>query len=191
MPIELGIWRLNGDRAEKIHFSSPQAERKLENVLYQDISILDDALLVIGRQIATPHGKFIDILAINIEGDLSILELKRDRTPRDVVAQILDYAWWVRTLTYEQIASLYSEHHNGEKFEQAFCERFGTNPPEKLNEDHQLVIVATELDNSTERIVNYLSLGYGVPINAAFFEYFPLGKPPALLGDSRSLTIPG
>ena len=32
--------------------------------------------------------------------------------------------------------------------------------------------MASELDNSTERIVNYLSSNYGVPINAVFFQYF-------------------
>ena len=35
-------------------------------------------------------------------------------------------------------------------------------------------MVASELDNSTERIINYLS-GLGVPINAVFFRYFKDG----------------
>ena len=34
---------------------------------------------------------------------MHIIELKRDRTPRDVVAQALDYASWVRGLHYEDI----------------------------------------------------------------------------------------
>lgn len=29
---------------------------------------------------------------MNSEGDLTVIELKRDRTPREVVAQVLDYA---------------------------------------------------------------------------------------------------
>lgn len=40
-----------------------------------------------------------------------------------------------------------------------------------LNEDHRLLIVASELDSSTERIVGYLDQ-YGVPVNAVFFRYF-------------------
>lgn len=42
-------------------------------------------------------------LAVSREGDLTVIELKRDRTPRDVVAQILDYATWVATLGTKQI----------------------------------------------------------------------------------------
>jgi len=45
-----------------------------------------------------------------------------------------------------------------------------------LNEEQRLLIVASELDNSSERIVNYLSSNYGVPINAVFFQYFKDGQ---------------
>lgn len=55
----------------------------------------------------------------------------------------------------------------------AFRQRFGVkDPPEELNESHELYVVASELDNSTERIVNYLADQYGVAINAAFFRFF-------------------
>ena len=37
------------------------------------------------------------------DGDLIIVELKRDKTPRDVVAQFLDYASWVGDLGFEEI----------------------------------------------------------------------------------------
>ena len=38
---------------------------------------------------------------------LVLIELKRDRTPRDVVAQALDYASWVEELQAEDIAAIY------------------------------------------------------------------------------------
>jgi hypothetical protein len=174
MPIEVGVWRINGG-VERVQFSSIETENKLETILYQDIGILNDGLMVLGRQIPTAYDKFIDLLAIDAQGDLTIVELKRNRTPREVVAQTLDYASWVQTLTYEQIASFYSERHDGEHFEQAFSERFDADPPERLNENHRLVVVASELDNSTERIIDYLSSGFGVPINAVFFRYFKDG----------------
>ncbi|WAH37041.1 hypothetical protein [Alicyclobacillus dauci] len=37
---------------------------------------------------------------------------------------------------------------------------------------HQIIIVSSELDLETERIINYLSSNYDVPINAVFFRYF-------------------
>lgn len=112
------------------------------------------------------------MLAINPQGDICAIELKRGRTPRDVVAQLLDYGSWVKDLTYEDVVSIYSANSPERPFEQAFSDMFGQDLPDTLNENHQLIIVASELDNSTERIVTYLSKQYGVPINAVFFRYF-------------------
>ena len=42
---------------------------------------------------------------------------------------------------------------------------FGGAPPDELNHDLHLTVVAAELDASSERIVNYLRT-FGVPVNA-------------------------
>jgi hypothetical protein len=82
----------------------------------------------------------------------------------------------VQDLTYEQVTAIYAEQHPAQHFERAFADCFGAvDPPESLNEDHRLVVVASELDNSTERIIGYLSANYGVPINAVFFRHFKEG----------------
>lgn len=175
MPLELGIWRL-GAKPERITFSALDSEKRLEDALVQDLSILSPDLLLIGRQIPTAQGKFIDMLAVDADGDLTVIELKRSRTPREVVAQVLDYASWVQQLSYEQVRELYTDKNPGKQFESAFAEAFKTSPPEELNKDHHLLIVAAELDPETERIIGYLSGNYGVPINAAFFRYFRDGE---------------
>ena len=171
MPVEFGLWRIDGGPLRLVSSKLPD-ESRLETLLAQDISILGLGVMVIGRQVVTSWGKRIDLLAIDAEGDLYAIELKRDRTPRDVVAQALDYGSWVKDLGYEQIAGLFAEYSGGQALEQAFAERFGDAPPEALNEQHHLVIVASELDASTERIVTYLSAQHGVPVNVLFFRYF-------------------
>ena len=171
MPIEVGIWRL-GQKPIRINMSIIDSEAKLEDTLAQDITILSSQLMLIGRQIPTAYGKFIDLLAMNASGNLSIIELKKHRTPREVVAQLLDYASWVQNLSHEDITNIYSEKNPGKKLEQGFYDAFGINPPEKLNQSHELMVVSSELDPSTERIISYLANNYGVPINAVFFHYF-------------------
>ena len=42
--------------------------------------------------VPTDLGKSIDLLGVDREGNVVVVELKRDRTPRDVVAQALEYA---------------------------------------------------------------------------------------------------
>jgi len=171
MPVEIGIWKL-GDGLQPVRFEPIESEHQLEEALKQDIGILDSDLMVIGRQVTTSYGPRVDLLAINSDGDLSVIELKRDRTPREVVAQVLDYASWAQRLSYDDITQIYQDQHSGQPFEEAFGERFDTTAPDALNEAHNLIVVAAELDPGTERIIDYLSSEYGVPINAVFFRHF-------------------
>ncbi|GAA1792171.1 endonuclease NucS domain-containing protein [Nostocoides veronense] len=170
MPVEMGMWRIDGDTPKRLVTATLPSEATLEHYLEKDPSLLGERLLVIGRQVHTPHGKFIDLLAIDGEGNLHVLELKRDKTPRDVVAQVLDYGSWVSTLDRDSIIDIVNDHLGDVAFEAAFEEVFGTSPPDELNAALQLTIVATDLDTSSERIVTYLRT-FGVPVNVVFFAY--------------------
>ena len=184
MPIEVGIWKLNEGKAEKVKYMGLKSEGLLEDVLTDDISIIDPNLLLIGRQVPTSYSKFIDLLAIDADGNLVVLELKRNRTPREVVAQLLDYGSCIRELKDEDIAAIfgnfllkYQSSLEKTSLDEAFCQKFGVKKmPEVLNESHELVVVAGELDDSTERIINYLFEEYGVAINAVFFRAFKEGN---------------
>lgn len=171
MPVEIGIWRL-GDKPEKIEMSSLDLEKTLQAALTKDLSILSKGHMLIGGKIMTAQGKELDLLAMDSEGNLAIIELKREKTPRDVVAQILDYASWVQNLSREEITNIFMEKNNGRKLEEAFADFFGISLPEEINQSHDLTIVATDLDPATERIINYLANTYDVPINAVFFRVF-------------------
>ncbi|MBX3372591.1 MAG: DUF91 domain-containing protein [Phycisphaeraceae bacterium] len=178
MPIEVGLWKL-GDRLQPVEFTRMNSENRLETVLADDIKVIDPDLLLIGRQVPTAFGKFIDLLALDSEGRLVVIELKKDRTPREVVAQLLDYGSWVRGLEDDDIAGIfdaflgkYHPAHKSASLDEAFCERFAADEMPELNESHKLVLVAGELDDSSERIITYLAEEYGVSINAVFFRVF-------------------
>jgi RecB family endonuclease NucS len=99
MGAEVHLWRVgDDDQLIEVGRTPLDLESRLEKWLERDISILDPALLVIGRQVQATGGP-IDLLCIDGEGDLVIVELKRHRTPREVTAQALDYASWVAGLS--------------------------------------------------------------------------------------------
>src|SRR5206468_10066013 len=111
-----------------------------------------------------------DLLAMDGQGDLHVIELKKDLTPRGVVAQALEYGFWVQGLSFEAIRELYAKHHHGDDFDSAFTSHFEADLPEAINTSHHLAVVASGMDISTEQIVEYVR-GYGVPINVFFFEF--------------------
>ncbi|MFB1481737.1 endonuclease NucS [Corallococcus sp. RDP092CA] len=152
------------------------SEQQLEEMIVKDPRILSDQWMLIGRQEQTSHGGRTDLLAIAPDASLVLIELKRDRTPREVVAQAIDYASWLAELGADRIARMYERFAGGGNLGEAFKQRFGTELDEdSLNQSHQIVIVAAELDPSTERIIGYLN-ARDIAINVLFFQVFQNGS---------------
>lgn len=178
MPTDTRIWRVSdGDRLEELPSCQLDREERLEVWLERDISILAPDLLVIGRQVPTAYNGFIDLLCIDADGDLTIIEMKRDKTPREITAQALDYASWVAELSHDEVSSIADGYFSGRgtSFAEVFQQRFGDDLPEILNENHSMIVLGSRIDDSSERIVRYLSEQWNVPINAASFKF--LGSP--------------
>jgi hypothetical protein len=171
------LWSIDGDGLRALSVERLNSEDRLETWLSSNISILSDDLLLIGRQVTTSFGGRIDLLAINSDGSLSIIELKRDKTPRDIVAQILDYASWVRHLDTPDVYELADGYwrSRGSSFAEEFQRKFEASPPEPLNASHSMIIVASALDAASQRIVEYLSQEHDIGINTAFFTIFKDG----------------
>lgn len=175
MPIKQAIWRI-GQNPTALTPSKLKNEELLEDMIENDPSILEDEWLIIGRQVVTKFKKEIDLLAIAPDGSLVVIELKKSKTPRDVVAQAIDYATWVEALKADEIAQIFETYSGGQNLKDAFKLKFQVElEEENLNQSHQMVIVASELDEATERIIQYLT-DRGIAINAVFFEVFSDGS---------------
>lgn len=172
MALEMGLWRADGGGLTRLNPSGVPLESQLENYIETDPTILGEPLLLIGRQVPTSYGGFIDLLAVDAEGAVHVLELKRDRTPRDVVAQTLDYGSWVAELDHSAVVSLFEEYRPGTPFDAAFVERFGGSAPVEVNTTQVFTIVAASVDAATERIVRFLNETHKIPINVVFFRHF-------------------
>ena len=166
------IWSL--DNKEQLQKAKLQSELELENLLAAHIEILDPNWLLLGRQIKTVSGKYIDLLCMDYSGDLIVVELKRDMTPREVTAQAIDYASCMAELKLEEVAELYSRYSGDTKsLNEAYESKYHVElNDESINCNVRMVIVASQMDTSTERIIKYLREKYGVPINILFFDVF-------------------
>lgn len=171
MPIKHAIWKV-GDKPTSLSICRLPSEQKLEEMIVSDPGILSNEWMLIGRQETTDFGGRIDLLAMAPDGSLILIELKRDRTPREIVAQSLDYASWVETLTADRISKIFNRFSEGKNLDEAFKSRFGVKLDEEtINQSHQIILVAAELDDSTDRIIKYLN-DHDIPINVIFFQVF-------------------
>ncbi|MEO5318885.1 hypothetical protein ACFVVC_02400 [Pseudarthrobacter sp. NPDC058196] len=172
MAVEMGLWRAEGGQLSRIVPTSIGLESQLEGYIESDPSVLGEPLLVIGRQVPTAHGGFVDLLALDETASLHVIELKRDKTPRDVAAQTLDYGSWAATLGRSDIDNIFATYRPGLALEEAFADRFGDTLPEEVNTAQEFRIVAASVDAATERIVRFLNEDFDVPINVVFFRHF-------------------
>src|SRR5580700_6288106 len=138
MPFSMKLWQVQGKDLQEIQREALNDEQRLEDWVVKDPSILGIDVLLIGRQVTTAsHGR-IDLLGIDAGANLVVLELKRDKTPREIVAQALDYASWVNDLSYEQLETI-AKDFIGKPLAQAFSDHYGFPIPQIVNGSHSMV----------------------------------------------------
>lgn len=150
------------------------SEKMLEALLERDASLLGVNLMIIGRQVETNGHGYVDLLALDEHGHIWVIELKRHRTSRSVVAQIVDYGVWAETLSAEEVANIFAIYRPGDALVSAFEAHFGKPLPAEVNATQELVIVAGALDSRTRENIQYLQR-FSVPVRTVLFEHFELG----------------
>lgn len=139
--------------------------------------IQDELILWIDRQPSARDEDgtvFPDLLGVDAEGNLVIVELKRDQAPREVVAQILEYATWANELSDEQIQQIaedYFEKRNEsdrKQFQEVFKDVFELTDDDEfppLNRNLRLYIVASDIPTRVARVCRFLRTSHGMDIN--------------------------
>jgi hypothetical protein len=169
-------WAVENDAPpERLDIGQIDLEKHLEDWIDKDPTIMADDVLLIGRQVNTIYGTAIDLLGLDASGNLVVIELKRDHTLRDTVAQGLEYAEWCSRQDSDFIQDLASKRYGSEKaFRDTYTTKFQAPFPETLNEAQRVVIVAPEISERTEKLLAYLVTKFGVPINAVSFDVLQL-----------------
>jgi len=169
----------DGDFAEyvKTGFGNEHQEAMLEDWLENnpDGIVGDSKLLIIGRQVQTNRGGIIDLLALDQWGDLVILELKRGRTPRETIAQALEYAAYAAQLDYMQIETLAREYQDDDGLSLAEAHRhyfvLGAEEGVSFNKNQRIVIVGETITPEIRETAGFLN-GKGLRITCLEFSFF-------------------
>ena len=158
-------------------FQDSHDEKVLEDWLEDnpDGVLEDGKLLIIDRQVSTNLGGTIDLLGVDREGNVVVLELKRDRTPRETIAQSLEYASFANTLNYshlEKILRMYREDESlvlSEYHREYF--KLKDSAAVSFNKDQHVVIIGQRIPQETRQTVSFLN-SKGLTLTCVEFAFF-------------------
>ncbi len=178
------IFRLEGDDISNSELviaqeTNLELESHLEDWLENSPrqTLAQEDFLWIGRQTSAKDEEgtlFPDLLGVDAEGNLVIVELKRDQAPRDVVAQLLEYAAWASELSDDQIQEIAEDYFetgdesNRKQFHQVFKDVFELSDTDEiphLNRNLRLYIVASDIPSRVARVCRFLRTSQGMDIN--------------------------
>ena len=175
------VFRIEADKKfvmfDPLPFNAEHDESTLEDWLEKNSDkILEDSpLLVIGRQVRTSLGGYIDLLGVDGHGDLVIVELKRDRTPRETVAQALEYASYIAELEYDKLEDIFRSYIKDETLNLTESHRdhfsLDSNDAVSFNKDQRLVLVGQRITPEIRKTARFLG-SKGVRVTCVEFTYF-------------------
>ena len=175
MGTEIKAWEIIDGRPCPLESDLAQEGRTeaydLEEWLASVPSIVRPGLKVIGRQVRTRSGP-LDLLAVDRARNLIIIELKRNKLPREALTQAIDYAADVASWGVEKVGEVCAKY-TGKSLEDVLSEAFPDVDLEGLsiNETQRVILVGFAVEPALERMIEWLSEGYGVGINAVVLKY--------------------
>lgn len=175
MATEIRTWQIVDDQLRPVESSLTEEGRTesldLEQWISTNPEIIGTGLVIIGRQVTTKSGP-LDLLAIDHTGNIIVVELKRDRLPREALAQAIDYVSDIADWTIDKISEVCTKY-TGKTLDDLISEKFPDVNIENINvnETQRIILIGFAIESSLERMINWLSDHYGVNINAIILKY--------------------
>lgn len=192
MTTEIKTWEIiNGELREVKSDLAAEGRTEpydLEEWIASNPEILGTDIAIIGRQVTTRSGP-LDLLGIDRNGNTVIIELKRDKLPREALAQSIDYAADIAEWDIDKINEI-SLKYTEKSLEDFLSEEFDEKTIENLNinQTQRILLVGFAIEDSLNRMVSWLSNNFSVNINAIVLHYVKTSSGAELL--SRTTIIP-
>lgn len=174
MSTEIRAWQIADGKLQLIETTMPEVgrwERELEKWLARSSDLLGEDIAIIGEQVRTKSGK-ADFLGVDTQGNVVVIELKRDRLEREVVAQAIDYASDIASWDGEKLDSICRDFRKkGIEEYLATLSAFEETESFPSTENIRILLVGFGLGDATERMISWLSGTFEVPINAVLIKY--------------------
>ena len=192
MATEIKTWQIVNGNLTLVNSSLAESKRRekedLERWIKSNPEILGEDIAVIGEQVQTKSGP-LDFLGIDNNGNLVIVELKRDTVAREALTQAIDYASDLATWEIEKVSEV-CQAFTGQSLEDFFGNKFPDQSAEELtvNQAQRLLLVGFSIEESLNRMIDWLSSRFSVGVNAIILNYIKTASGDELL--SRTVIIP-
>jgi hypothetical protein len=192
MATEIKTWEIINGELKEINTSMIESGRKekedLEQWLKTEPNIIGHDIRIIGEQVSTESGP-LDYLAIDNKGNLVIIELKRDRLPREALAQAIDYASDIANWEIDKISET-CLNFTGQSIEDFIPENFENIDMESItiNDSQRLMLVGFSIDKALIRMIEWLSDSYDMAVNAIILKYIKSSSGDELLSKTSIIS---
>jgi hypothetical protein len=169
------LWQVTDETPKRLNRGGIDLEKHLEDWIERDPGLLQSGLTIVGRQVSLEGGG-LDLLALDPQGRWVVIEIKRGRVRRETVAQALDYAACIARLPDDELRNVVHDYVKARPGSSAagLEERILQGAEEGEDREVVMFVVGTGVDSGLERLVDYLSDQFNVPINVVSYEVFEL-----------------
>ena len=178
----VALWEINGTSPTRLAAIPLELEKHLEGWIESDPALLQTGLDIIGRQVVLDAGR-LDLLALDPQGRICAVEIKRGSVTRDTIAQALDYAACLSTIEATDLRAKAD----------AYLKPRGTDVASLLNkrqmslaldiDERQIQMFVVGIGGATadlQRVIGFLSQ-YELPITVVSYDVFVTGDGRRLL----------
>ena len=147
------LFRINretreSDSVEEVEFArlGLQERRDIQEWIAAHPRILGDDLLIVGKEFSgfDRTSERLDLLAVDTDGRLVVIELKRDDTGTDVHWQAIKYASYLRNASHEDIVSMLASHGDISQDEatRRLLQHLGSDDLNALNNNQRIILAS-------------------------------------------------
>ena len=171
----VALWSVREGAPRRLAHSGPATEADLERWVELAPEVIRDDLIVVARQLIFPSRERLDLLCIEGGSRWVVIELKRGRLAREVVAQALDYLSLLADLDSHALRQRLEEQGHLAKLApeqlktvQELLESESTDSPRET----AAILVGLAAEPSLLRIVEHLATRHAVPVSVIELQAF-------------------
>ena len=175
MANELQMWALDegGEVTRVAPLKSAPSEKDFEKTLAKKPDMLMPDLTLVGQQMTASGSSKLDLLGVDGEGRLVVFELKKELLRREAVAQVIDYASFLESMSDSELFELI-ENQDWSSLDIEQIEKFGdwydaNYPKRDLLRPVRMTVVGLGADDGASRMVEFLAR-HDLPLSIMTFH---------------------